>query len=73
MFKEGRNKMLAINIPTLHLERKNCIHHHNTFIIELFDVLSNNESIVGKTLNDIEETIDDKDEMPAYMNKMHLL
>lgn len=73
IYKEGMKRMLAVDIPMLRLKRKNRIHRHNSFIIELFDKLSKDESIVDKTLNEIEKTINDEHQTAAYMNKMRSL
>jgi hypothetical protein len=70
MFVEGMIKMESIDISTLRVKKQKRIDCHNSFIIELFEKLSQEETVVVQKLKEMQEKVQRNDNTPIYMQKM---
>ena len=73
MFVEGMIKMESIDISTLRVKKQNRIDRHNSFIIELFEELSQEETVVVQKLKRMEQKVEENENTPPYMQKMRNL
>jgi GTPase Era involved in 16S rRNA processing len=71
MFVEGTIKMESVDISTLHVKKQHKFDCHNTFIIQLFEKLSTDQTVVVQKLNEMEQKVGRNDKKPMYMQKMH--
>jgi hypothetical protein len=70
MFVEGMIKMESIDISTLCVKKQNRFDCHNSFIIQLFEKLSQEKTVVVQKLKEIEQKVQRNDNTPMYMQKM---